>query len=758
MSNRRSFILGTLAAGGALVLGWTALPPRQRQQPATPLPTAAGEHAFNGWVRVGEDDRVTVMLARSEMGQGVSTSLALLLADELDADWNRVQVQPSPIDGIYNNLATVVDGLPFHPEAAGVLVDAARWLTAKTMREIGVMMTGGSSSVKDLWLPMRQAGAAARQMLVETAAARWGVAAADCRVQLGTVVAPDGRMLRFGALAAEAAQRPVPSRPRLKTPEQFRLIGRPTPRLDAAAKTDGSARFGIDVQQVGLLHAALQFCPTRLGRVQSCDEAPARSRPGVKAVLRLDPLNGGSGGMAVVADSWWQARQAVDALQVQWDHGPLAGFDSDTALSGLSGLLDADAGFAFHTEGDVDAALAGAARRVEAEYRAPWLAHSTLEPMNCTVQLAADGRSATVWAPTQVPGLARRAAAQALGLDSEAVTVHVTLLGGGFGRRLEVDFVAQAAAVARAVPGRPVRTLWTREQDMRHDFYRPACVARFSAGLDAAGQLVAWKNTSAGQAIVPQVLGRIFGLPGGGPDKTTAEGAFDQPYEWPAARIAHVNADLPLPVGFWRAVGHSHQAFFKECFLDEVAHAAGTDPLALRESLLQQHPRELAVLQAAARAAGWGTPAPAAPDGAAVARGLALHRSFGSTVAQVAEVSLGTDRSIRVHRVVCAIDCGFAVNPAGVQQQMESGIVFGLSAALYGQVDIRNGQVQPGNFHEQPVLRLTDMPTIEVLVMPSHHAPEGVGEPGLPPLAPAVANAVFALTGQRLRSLPLKLA
>ncbi|WP_324292023.1 molybdopterin cofactor-binding domain-containing protein [uncultured Hydrogenophaga sp.] len=560
-----------------------------------------------------------------------------------------------------------------------------------------------------------------------------------------------------GTLAAEAAQRPVPSRPRLKTPEQFRLIGRPTPRLDAAAKTDGSARFGIDVQQVGLLHAAVQFCPTRLGRVQACDEAPARARP------RRE------GGAAAPTPEWrqrrhgrggrqlWQARQAVEAcrcngITARW---PLR---QRHRARGLSTLLDQEEGFAFHREGDLDAALAGAARRIEAEYRAPWLAHSTLEPMNCTVQLAADGRSATVWAPTQVPGLARRAAAQVLGLDTDAVTVHVTLLGGGFGRRLDVDFVAQAAAVARAVPGRPVRTLWTREQDMRHDFYRPACVARFSAGLDATGQLVAWKNTSAGQAIVPQVLQRVFGLPGGGPDKTTSEGAFDQPYEWPAARIAHVNADLPLPVGFWRAVGHSHQAFFKECFLDEVAHAAGTDPLVLRESLLQQHPRELAVLQAAARAAGWGTPAAAAPDGAAVARGLALHRSFGSTVAQVAEVSLGPDRGIRVHRVVCAIDCGFAVNPAGVKQQMESGIVFGLSAALYGQVDIRNGQVQPGNFHEQPVLRLTDMPAIEVLVMPSHHSPEGVGEPGLPPLAPAVANAVFALTGQRLRSLPLKLA
>lgn len=758
MTTRRRFILGTLAASGALVLGWSALPPRQRQQTATPLPAAQGEHPFNGWVKVGEDDRVTVVLARSEMGQGVSTSLALLLADELDADWAQVQVQASPIDGIYNNLATVVDGLPFHPEATGVLVDAARWLTAKTMREIGVMMTGGSSSVKDLWLPMRQAGAAARQMLVETAAARWGVAPADCRAQAGTVVAPDGRTLRYGALAAEAATRSVPSRPRLKTPEQFRLIGKPTPRIDAAAKTDGSARFGIDVQPPDLLHAAIQFCPTRLGRVQACDEAPARALPGVQAVVRLEPMAGGSGGMAVVAGSWWQARQAAEALQVQWDHGPLATFDSDAALAGLSTLLDQDDGFAFHREGDVDAALAGATRRIEAEYRAPWLAHSTLEPMNCTVQLAADGRSATVWAPTQVPGLARRVAAQALGLDSEAVTVHVTLLGGGFGRRLDVDFVAQAATVAKAVPGRPVRTLWTREQDMRHDFYRPACVGRFSAGLDASGRLVAWKNTSAGQAIVPQVLQRVFDLPGGGPDKTTSEGAFDQPYEWPAARIAHVNADLPLPVGFWRAVGHSHQAFFKECFLDEVAHAAGTDPLALRESLLQDHPREREVLQTAARAAGWGTPAPAAPDGAPVARGLALHRSFGSTVAQVAEVSLGPDRSIRVHRVVCAIDCGFAVNPAGVKQQMESAIVFGLSAALHGQVDVRNGQVQPGNFHEQPVLRLPDMPVVEVLVIPSHHAPEGVGEPGLPPLAPAVANALFALTGQRLRSLPLRLA
>lgn len=754
MGTRRRFILGTLGVTGALAIGWGVLPPRQRLTTADPLPTAEGEIAFNGWVKIARDGTVTVVMAKSEMGQGVVTSLCMLLADELDADWSRVRWEPSGVDKIYNNITTVVDGLPVHPDTQSVVLDAAKWLTAKTMREIGVMMTGGSSSVKDLWLPMRQAGAAAREMLVAAAAAQWGVAAADCGTESGEVIAPDGRRAGYGTLAAAAAQQRMPASPTLKTPDRFRLIGQATRRLDTPGKIDGSARFGIDALPAGLRYASVRLCPTLRGRASRFDDAAARSQPGVLAVLAVEPLNGGTGGVAVIADHPWRAKKAADALDVTWDHGALAGFDSAAAMDELARRTRTDEGFAFFKQGDVDAALAGAARRIEAEYRAPWLAHATLEPMNATVLF--EGNKATVWASTQVPGLARAAAADALGLPPEAVTVNVMLLGGGFGRRLEVDFIAQAAAVAKAVPGQPVQTLWSREQDTRHDIYRPACVARFEAGFDADRRLVAWKNTSAGQAIVPQALGRLFGLPGGGPDKTASEGAFDQAYEWPAARIAHANVDLPLQVGFWRAVGHSHQAFFKEGFVDECAHAAGQDPLAFREGLLQNHPKQLAVLRAAARAAGWGTPPPPAPDGAPTARGIALHDSFGSTVAQVALVSLGTDKTIRVHRVWCAIDCGTAVNPAGIRQQMESGIVFGLSAALHGQIDIVDGQVQQSNFHDQPLLRLDASPAIETVIVPSTAHPEGVGEPGLPPIAPAVANALFALTGQRLRSLPLK--
>jgi len=570
------------------------------------------------------------------------------------------------------------------------------------------------------------------------------------------VIAPDGRRLGYGALAAAAAQQALPRDPALKAPVRFKRIGQATRRLDTPGKIDGSARFGIDALPQGLLYASVRMCPTLGGRAQRHDAAPARAVRGVKAVTAVEPLRGGTGGVAVIADHPWRARQAADRLDVTWDHGALADFSSAPAMQRLADAARDERGFAFFETGEVDAALAGAAKRIEAEYRAPWLAHAAMEPINCTVLF--EGNKATVWVSTQVPGLARAAAAEALGLPDEAVTVHVLMLGGGFGRRLEVDFIAQAAAIAKAVPGQPVQTMWSREQDTRHDLYRPACVARFEAGFDAAQRLVAWKNTSAGQAIVPQVLKRAFGLPGGGPDKTTSEGAFDQAYEWPAARIAHAAVELPLQVGFWRSVGHSHQAFFKEGFVDECAHAAGVDPLAFRESLLRQHPKQLAVLQAAAKAANWGSPSPAAPDGARTARGIALHDSFGSSVAQVAEVSLGPDKAIRVHRVWCAIDCGLAVNPAGIRQQLEGGVVFGLSAALHGGVDIVDGQVQQSNFHDQQILRLNESPRVECVILPGNGHPEGVGEPGVPPIAPAVANALFALTGQRLRSLPLKLA
>jgi isoquinoline 1-oxidoreductase beta subunit len=752
---RRHFLLGGAGAAGALVVGWSVLPPRQRLMPSAPLPVRPGQAALNGWVKVAQDNSVTVMASKSEMGQGVHTGLAMLLAEELDADWAQVGIEYSPIDRIYNNQAAMVDGLPFHPDDDGVLKRVAGWMTGKTMREIGTMMTGGSSSIKDLWLPMREAGASARAMLVSAAAAQWNVPVAECRAEAGKVLHASGRTASFGELAALAAKQPLPEKLSLKDPANFKLIGQPVQRIEAASKIDGTARFGIDVRPEGLRYASVLMCPTLGGTVARFDATAALKLPGVVKVFAVGAHNGGSGGVAAIADTTWQAMRALKEVNVEWNHGAGAGLSSDDVARRLALVLDRNDGHAYYSHGDVDAALKSAAKTITAEYRAPYLAHAAMEPANCTVQFK-DG-AATVWASTQMPALARDQAAKVLGISADKVDVQVQLLGGGFGRRLEVDFISQAAAIAREGEGRPVQAIWSREQDITHDFYRPACVSRFRAGLDAGGNLLAWHNSSAGQSIIQQVLPRSFGLPAAGPDKTTSEGAFDQPYEWPNARIGHEIVDLPVPVGFWRSVGHSHQAFFKESFVDEVAAAAGKDPVAFRASLLARHPRHLAVLKRVAELSGWGAPPAPAPDGAKTARGVALHQSFGSIVAQVAEVSLAPDKAIRVHRVACVIDCGFAVNPNLVRQQMESAIVFGLSAALHGEITLANGQVQQSNYHDYPVLRIGACPEIRTDIMSSQAHPEGVGEPGTPPIAPAVANALFALTGQRLRALPLKM-
>lgn len=754
---RRHFVLGTAAAAGALVVGWGVLPPRERLTGRQPLPTAAGQAALNGWLKLGADGSVVVQVPKSEMGQGVHTALAMVLADELDADWSRVRVEHPPLDAIYNNQATLVDGLPFHPDSDSTLKQLSQWMTAKSMREFGLQMTGGSSSLKDLWLPMREAGASARALLVAAAAAQWGVKAEDCRVKAGVVSHASGKTAGFGELAAAAAQLPLPKAVALKTPAQFTLIGKPTPRIEAAAKGEGRAGFGLDAQLPGMLYATVKMCPTLGGTVASFDGAAALKRPGVKQVLAVAGHHGGTAGVAVVADTPWHALKALADVAVTWNEAvPAAGFDSATAMDRMAQVLDREDGLAYFKAGVVDDAFHAAARTVKAEYRAPWLAHTAMEPINCTVQVA-EGK-ASVWAPTQVPGLARRAAALVLGLPSEAVDVRVQFLGGGFGRRLEVDFVAQAAEIAKQVPGVPVQTFWSRAEDTQHDFYRPACVARWEAAVDAQGQLTGVRALSAGQAILPQVLERLFGVPGGPLDKTTLEGAFDQPYEWPAARIAHTIVEQPVPVGFWRSVGHSHQAFFKESFVDECAAALQQDVVAFRLSLLKKHPRHAAVLKLAADKAGWGQPLAPAPDGAKKARGVALHQSFGSIVAQVVEVSVAADKSIRVHRVVAAVDCGTPVNPNHIAQQMESAVVYGLSAALHGQVNIHKGRVQQSNFHDYGALRMDACPVIETHIVPSAEHPEGMGEPGLPPVAPAVAAALFVLTGQRLRTLPLKLA
>jgi isoquinoline 1-oxidoreductase beta subunit len=471
--------------------------------------------------------------------------------------------------------------------------------------------------------------------------------------------------------------------------------------------------------------------------------------PGVVKVVdvsaALPQYSGAGAGVAVVAKTWWQARQAAAALPVTWSASPHAGLSSEAIFADFAKLLDSESGFTYFESGSQDAA--GAVKTLRAEYRAPFLAHATMEPINCTAQLK-DGKL-RLWASTQVPSVAVETAARVAGIDRADVALEVMLLGGGFGRRLETDMVAQAVAVARVMNGQPVQLVWTREDDIAHDVYRPQALARFAAKLDAGGNVLAWDNKSVSAAIGHQYFPRALGLPGAGPDKTTAEGEYDMQYAIPNRRIAHVTADSAVPVGYWRSVGHSHNAFFKEGFLDEVAHAAGKDGVLLRRELLRDHPRHLAVLDAALARAG------TAPEGRA--HGVALHQSFGSIVAQVAEVSV-EGKQIRVHRVVCAVDCGIVVNPNILAQQVESAVVFGLSAALAGEITIRDGQVQQSNFGDYPVLRMNEAPLVETVIVPSAEPPEGMGEPAVPPVAPAVASAVFKLTGQRLRSLPLRLA
>jgi isoquinoline 1-oxidoreductase beta subunit len=752
---RRHFI-GAIALGtGGLAVGWGLWPARQRLLPSKPLPPVASHPAFNGWVRIGEDDRVTVVMGRSEMGQGSHTGLAMLLADELGARWDQVQIEQAPFDNIYNNQAVAADGLPFHPDNQGQLKRAAQFLTGKTMREFGLMMTGGSSSIKDLWLPMREAGASARAMLAQAAAAKWQLPVNDIVVADGIVSHGSGKLASFGELALLAAQQTRPNTVTLKTPAQFKLIGHPVPRLETVDKVNGKAVFGADVRPPGLLFACVGMNPELGGTYQSLDDTAVKNMYGVKKVLAVPELYGSTTAVAVVAQTTYQAMQGLRKLPVEWCPGKATDISDTTVQSSFKEALDSNSGFTYFSHGDADRVIAASKKTVKAEYSAPYLAHAAMEPLTCTVWFK-EG-AAEVWASTQITDLARHVVAKVLGISSDKVQLHLTLLGGGFGRRLEMDVIAQAAFIAKACEGTPVQTLWDRTQDLQHDFYRPAAASRFTAALDDNGQLTAWHNLSTSQAVLPQVLNRLFGLPAAGPDKTTAEGAFDQAYEWPNAKVSHCAVDLPIPVGFWRSVGHSHQAFFKESFVDEVAHASGQDALAFRLSLLKNHPRHAKVLQTVAEKSGWKPSAYRAPDGSQRAMGLALHESFGSIVAQVVEVSV-LQQKIKVHRVWCVIDCGTAINPDLIAQQMEGSVAFGLSAALYGRIQLNKGQVQQSNFHDYPILRMPDMPKVDTFIMPSDATPEGVGEPGTPPVAPAVANALFTLTGQRLRSLPFVVA
>jgi len=758
-ATRRTVLLSGLGAVGALIVGWGLLPERSRLGGVDSLPIAPGEVGLNGWIKIARDGRVLLAMNRSEMGQGVHTALAMLAGEELDVPLAKITLIEAGHDSMYGNVSSLVGNtLWFRPDeqepgAPARVLKATQWMVGKVARELGINVTGGSSSVIDAWEVLRWAAATARARLLGAASLKWKLPLDELVVKDGLVSHPSGPSAHFGELAQAAAATP-PGDVRLKDRKDWTLIGQPLPRIDLPAKTDGSACFGIDVRQPGQWFAVMRHCPILGGGIGRLDAEAVLKLPGVVRVVRVGSFGGSTAGVAVVARSTWHAMQGARALEVEWRAPPAGTADTVSILRSLEQAAQEAAvhngGFAFHRRGDAGAAFAKAARTVEAVYRTPYLAHAAMEPINCTAQVK-DGRVA-VWVSTQVPGIARALAAEVAGVPPDAVTVHVTYLGGGFGRRLDAEVVGQAVRVALETNGRPVQLLWPREEDTTHDFYRPAGVAVARAAFDQQGQLNALSITSAGDAIMPRWLERTLPYLAGPidlPDKTVSEGLFDQPYAVPNQRIAHVATHSGVPVGYWRSVGHSQNAFFGECFIDELAHAAGQDPVAFRLSLLDGMPRHAAVLRLAADQAGWGKPM--APGRT---RGVALHESFGSIVAQVVEVSLVASRP-RVHRVVCAADVGTVVNPGIVAQQMEGAILFGLSAALYGRIDIDGGVVQQTNFPNYRVARLADSPTIETHLVPSTRAPGGVGEPGTPPIAPAVANALFALTGERLRELPL---
>jgi len=697
---------------------------------------------------------VTVQVPRQEMGQGIASSLTLLVAEELDADPLKVRFEQAPVAAVYGNATILGDGVPFRPDDTGWMAAFTRLTQFKLGEALGVQATGGSTSLRDAWMPMRKAGAAARAMLMQAAANRLGVAVGTLRTKRGTVEhPPSSRSATYAELAGEAAKLPVPRDVAVKDPATFVLLGKSQPRLDVPAKVDGSAQFGIDVRLPGMRYAAIVQSPTFGGKVAAIDPRKAAARPGVIDVFEIAATSTSAAAVVAIAEHYWQARAALAGVGIQWEAGPNAAHDSQAQRARYEGLLGNGVARVYDAAGDLERAFESPAKTLEADYFVPYLAHATMEPMNCTALMRSDG-TCEVWAGTQAPTLVKWLVARAAGVDSEKVRVHTPYLGGGFGRRAEMDVVTQAVLVARRQPDKPVQLIWSREEDMTHDVYRPMAASRFRAALDTLGNIVGWRNRIVGQSCTGGLTARLMPAAASDlmKDKTTVEGAFDLPYVLPNRVVEHVLTHEPVPVGYWRSVGHSYNAFFTECFLDECAAAAGKDPVEYRRALLREAPRFRRVLDTAAEQAGWGTPLPAG-----VARGIAIAESFSSIVAQVAEVELREGR-VAVRRVTCAVDCGFAVNPDIVAAQMESAIVFGLTAALHGEISVKDGRVQQENFPSYEMLRLAQMPAVDVHIVASgiEHL-GGIGEPGTPPIAPAVCNALARLTGKRIRSLPIRI-
>src|SRR5271170_3196928 len=707
---RREFLKAGAALGGGLLI---SLYVPEFVPAARAADSAAKPTALNAFVRIGTDESVTVISNHSEMGQGIYTSLPMLLNEELEADWARVRVESSPVDAVYNHTV------------------------------FGIMMTGGSTTTNSEYDRFRKMGAMARIMLIAAAAQKWGVDAQSCRAEKGYVVhTASGRRASFGSLAEAASKLEPPKDVALKDPKDFTIIGKPMRRLDTPSKTDGTAQFGLDVYIPGMLTAVVARSPVFGGKVSSFNGDKAKAIPGVVNVLQVPS------GVAVIAKGFWPAKLGREKLEISWDDGPGAAL-STVEMREKYSVMSKTPGAVARKVGDPAAALAGAAKTITAEYEVPYLAHCMMEPLNTVVDLHED--RCEIWTGSQFQTGDRAAAAKVAGLKPEQVTLHTTLLGGGFGRRANPasDFVTEATEVAKAAKA-PVKVVWTREDDIRGGWYRPMWYDHFAAGLDASGNPVAWTHTIVGQSILTGTMFESFGVQKG-IDSSSVEGAADILYGIPNLQVELHSPKNEVPVQWWRSVGHSHTGFSVEAFLDEVAHAGGKDPYQLRRTLLAGQPRMLAVLDLAAQKANWGGPLPAGH-----ARGIATHFSFDSYVAQVAEVSVEKDGTVHVHRVVAAVDCGRTVNPDTVKGQLEGGIIFGLTAALKTEITLEKGRVQQRNFHDYPMVRMFEAPAIEVYIVPSTEHPTGVGEPGVPPVAPAVANAIFAATGKRVRRLPIK--
>jgi isoquinoline 1-oxidoreductase beta subunit len=709
--SRRGFLKTTAWSGAGLVLG-VYLPNLRASGLIPEAQDKVATFAPNAFVRIGADESVTVIVNHSEMGQGPYTSVPMVVAEEMDADWSKVHFAPAPVDPAYNHTV------------------------------YGIQMTGGSSSTWSEWDRIRKAGAAARMMLIAAAADGWKVEPATCRAENGFVI-HDGsnRKESFGKLAEKASKLKPPDKIDLKDPKDFKLVGKPTKRLDTPDKTNGKAIFGLDVTVPDMLIAVVARSPVFGGKVKSFDAAKAKGVAGVRHVVEIER------GVAVVADGFWPAKQGREALEVTWDEGPLAALDSGKQREEYAELAKKQGAVA-RKEGDAAAALEKAATKFEAVYDLPYLAHAPMEPMNCVADVRDD--RCEVWVGTQFQTGDRNAAAEAAGLKPEQVELHTTLLGGGFGRRAVPDnhFVREAVQISKAVKT-PVKVVWTREDDMRGGYYRPRAYHAVRAGLDADGALTAWQQRIVCQSFL---VGTPFeGLVKDGVDETAVEGAKDVPYDIPNLLVDWQMAPGGVPTLWWRSVGHSHTAFVVETFLDALAHAAGKDPYEYRRSLLEKKPRHKRVLELVAEKAGWDKPP---PEGRG--RGIAVHESFGSFVAHVVEASISRDGKLRIHRVVAAVDCGPVVNPDTVKAQLESGAVFGLTAALYGEISFEKGRVKQRNFHDYQMLRMNEMPEVEAHIVPSTDKMGGVGEPGVPPVAPALANAIFGLTGKRIRRLPIR--